>query len=130
MFVYKITNDINNKMYIGQTIRPIEERLKRHISSSINNKLDTHFARAIRNIGPEYFKIELIDTASSQTELTEKEYYWICYYDAVRNGYNETSNKLKCGGNTYLSKTEDEMKVVREKFDKLSLKVKIPEREL
>ena len=82
----------------------------------MNNKLDTHFARAIRKIGPEHFKIEVIDTANSQEELTEKEYYWIHYYDAIHKGYNETENKLKCGGNTYASKTSDEMKVIGEKI--------------
>ena len=126
MFIYKITNDINDKMYIGQTIRPIEERFKRHINSAINNELDTHFARAIRNIGAEHFKIELIDTASSQEELTEKEYYWIHYYDAIHKGYNETDNKLKCGGNTYLSKTQNEMKIIGEKIRQTKLGGKNP----
>lgn len=121
MFVYKITNDVNDKMYIGQTINPIEERFRRHINSAINNELDTHFARAIRKIGPEHFKIELIDTASSQEELTEKEYYWIHYYDATHKGYNETDNKIKCGGNTYASKTEEEMKIIGEKIRQTKL---------
>lgn len=126
MFVYKITNDINDKMYIGQTIKPIEERFKRHINSAINNELDTHFARAIRSIGAEHFKIELIDTASSQEELTEKEYYWIHFYNATNKGYNETENKLKCGGNTYASKTEDEMKIISEKIRQTKLGGKNP----
>lgn len=126
MFIYKITNDINDKMYIGQTIRSIEERFKRHISSAINNELDTHFARAIRSIGAEHFKIELIDIATSQEELTEKEYYWIRYYDATHKGYNETENKLKCGGNTYLSKSEEEMQVIKEKIRQTKLGGKNP----
>lgn len=116
MFIYKITNDINDKMYIGQTINPVQERFKRHINSAINNELNTHFARAIRKIGPEHFKIEIIDVANSQEELTEKEYYWIHYYDATHKGYNETENKLKCGGNTYASKTREEMEVIGEKI--------------
>lgn len=126
IFIYKITNDVNDKMYIGQTINPIEERFKRHINSAINNELNTHFARAIRKIGAEHFKIELIDTATSQEELTEKEYYWIHYYDATHKGYNETENKLKCGGNTYASKTEEEMKIIREKIRQTKLGGKNP----
>ena len=47
MWEYKITNDINDKVYIGQTIRPVKKRFERHINDAINNKLDTHFARAI-----------------------------------------------------------------------------------
>lgn len=126
MFVYKITNDINDKMYIGQTIKTIEERFRRHISDAVNNHLDTHLARAIRQLGPEHFKIELIDTATSQEELTNKEYYWINYYDATHKGYNETDNKLKCGGNTYKHKTEEEMAVIKEKIRQTKLSGKNP----
>ena len=63
MWIYKITNIQNNKVYIGQSIRPIEQRFKRHINDAINNKLDTHFARAIRKYGKDSFRIETIDTA-------------------------------------------------------------------
>ena len=101
MWIYKITNIQNNKVYIGQTIRPIEDRFHRHINDALNNVLNTHFARAIRKYGKDSFVIEEIDTASSQEELTLKEQYWIRYYDAVRNGYNETEAISKCGGNTY-----------------------------
>lgn len=73
MWIYKITNLINNKVYIGQTIRPIEDRFKRHINDAVNNVLDTHLARAIRKYGKENFIIEEIDTASTQEELTLKE---------------------------------------------------------
>ena len=48
MWIYKITNIQNNKVYIGQTIRPIKDRLNRHINDALHNILDTHFARAIR----------------------------------------------------------------------------------
>lgn len=77
MWIYKITNIQNNKVYIGQTIRPIHDRFNRHINDAINNIIDTHFARAIRKYGKENFIIEEIDTATTQEELTEKEKYWI-----------------------------------------------------
>ena len=41
MWIYKIVNDINSKIYIGQTINPIEERFRRHINDAMNNILDT-----------------------------------------------------------------------------------------
>ena len=41
MWIYKITNIQNNKVYIGQTIRPIEQRFHRHLNDAINNILDT-----------------------------------------------------------------------------------------
>ena len=126
IYIYKITNDINEKMYIGQTINSVEERFKRHINSAISNELDTHFARAIRKLGPEHFKVEIIDTATTQDELTEKEYYQIRYYDAVHKGYNETENKLKCGGNTYAAKTDAEMDIIREKIRQTKIGEKNP----
>ena len=90
MWIYKITNIQNNKVYIGQTIRPIQKRFQRHINDALNNILDTHFARAIRQYGAESFTIEVIDTATDQNELNKKEQYWIQYYDSVNKGYNET----------------------------------------
>ena len=107
--IYKITNIQNNKVYIGQTIRPMEQRFRRHLNDALNNKLDTHLARAIRKYGAASFTIEQIDTAVTQDELTNKEQYWIRYYNSVELGYNETDAKSKCGGNTYQSKTPAEM---------------------
>ena len=101
MWIYKITNIQNNKVYIGQTIRPVKDRFNRHISDALNNIIDTHFARAIRKYGKENFQIEIIDTAQNQNELNKKERYWIQYYNSVEEGYNETDALSKCGGNTY-----------------------------
>ena len=116
MWVYKITNILNNKVYIGQSIRPVEERFKRHINDAMNGTLDTHFARAIRKYGAENFRIEIIDEASNQDELNSKEQFWIREYDAVNSGYNETDALYKCGGNTYNSKTPEEIEEIKQKI--------------
>ena len=126
MWIYKITNIQNNKVYIGQTIRPVEQRFHRHINDALNNILDTHFARAIRKYGKDSFKIEIIDTAKSQDELNQKERYWIQQYDSVNNGYNETDAISKCGGNTYKSKTDEEMSIIKNKIRKTKLGAKNP----
>ncbi len=116
MWIYKITNIQNNKVYIGQTIRPVEDRFRRHINDAINGVLDTHFARAIRKYGAENFVIEIIDEASNQDELNKKEQFWIRKYDAINSGYNETDAIYKCGGNTYKSKTPEQMQEIKEKI--------------
>ena len=126
MWIYKITNIQNNKVYIGQTIRPIEQRFKRHINDALNNVLDTHFARAIRKYGKENFIIEQIDTAQTQEELNQKEQYWIQYYNSVNEGYNETDAISKSGGNTYQSKTEEEIEVIKEKIRQTKIGSKNP----
>ena len=126
MYIYKITNKVNGKVYIGQSIRPIEQRFQRHINDAVNNILDTHFARAIRKYGKENFYIELVETCDNQTELNLREQYWIRKYDSINNGYNETDATSKCGGNTYMSKTESEMKEISEKISKTKLGSKNP----
>lgn len=124
--IYKITNIQNNKCYIGQTIKPVELRFNRHINDAMHNVLDTHFARAIRKYGPTNFKLEIIDNAESQLELNQKEQYWIRYYNSVLEGYNETDAICKCGGNTYQSKTEKEMEVIKEKIRQTKIGNKNP----
>lgn len=120
MLIYKIKNDINNKLYIGQSINPIEDRMQRHISDS--TRLNTHFARAMRKYGAEHFTIEVVeDGIEDQQVLTKRESYWINYYDSIKNGYNETDAEYKCGGNTYMSKTEQEMDVIKDKIRQTKL---------
>ena len=116
MWIYKIINKINNKVYIGQTIRPVEQRFHRYITDALSNRLDTHLARAIRFYGKDNFSFEIIDQASNQEELTEKEYFWITEYNSVNEGYNETNSKNKCGGNTYSQKTPEEINQIASKI--------------
>ena len=126
MWIYKITNIQNNKVYIGQTIRPVQDRFNRHLNDALHNVIDSHFARAIRKYGKDSFSWEVIDTANTQEELTIKERYWIQYYNSVKEGYNETNAISKCGGNTYQSKTEKEMEVIKEKIRQTKIGTKNP----
>ena len=77
-YIYKITNLINNKLYIGQTTKSLEWRWLKHQKDSITYKhhLDTKFARAIRKYGVDNFKIELLETLTNCTrkQLTECEH--------------------------------------------------------
>lgn len=124
--IYKITNLVNNKMYIGQSARGVAERFNRHICDAMNGKLDTHFARAIRKYGPENFTVDVIDTVDNQEELNQQEQYWIRAYDSIRHGYNETDAIYKSGGNTYMSKTESEMNDIRDRIRETKLGSKNP----
>ena len=76
------------------------------------------FAYKIKKICKDKFYIELIDTASTQDELNLKEQYWIRQYNSVNSdyGYNETDALTKCGGNTYQSKTTQEMSIIEGKI--------------
>ena len=92
----------------------------------MHNILDTHFARAIRKYGPDKWQLEVVDSAETQEELNQKEQYWIRYYNSVKEGYNETDAISKCGGNTYQSKTEEEMEEIKEKIRQTKLGAKNP----
>lgn len=89
MIIYKITNKINGKIYIGQTVGTLEARWKRHVRS----KDDSIFHRAVRKHGAECFTAEVIDVACSISELNKKEKYWIDYYKTLdrTKGYNMTA---------------------------------------
>ena len=124
MFIYKITNIQNDKVYIGQTIRPIEERFNRHMNDALHHIIDTKFCRAINKYGRESFKIELIDMATTQEELTNREYCWINFYNSCESGYNSTNDKNKCGGNTY--QYVDNLDEIKEKLSKSKMGDKNP----
>lgn len=120
MYIYKITNKINNKVYIGQTTKSINLRWQRHCADALKNRLDTKFARAIRKYGKDNFVVEEIDTAQSKEELNQKEIYWINYYNSILEGYNSVDG----GGdsNTYKYKTEEEMREIKEKIRQTKMK--------
>ena len=89
MIIYKITNKINGKVYVGQTARSLNIRWAQHISAS-NNGSKLHLHCAIRKYGVDNFIVEVIDTATSKEELDCKEKYWISYFGSTDNniGYN------------------------------------------
>lgn len=90
--IYKIINDINNKIYIGQTTCSLNHRWAEHKREAKilihNNKL----YNAMHNLGIEHFTINLIEEYQNitQEKLDLREQYWIKYYDSFNNGYNST----------------------------------------
>lgn len=90
-YIYKITNLINQKSYIGQTVY-FNERIKQHQRNSFNpNSIDydVPIHRAIRKYGIENFSYEIIEEVDEKL-LNNREIYWISYYDTYFNGYNAT----------------------------------------
>jgi group I intron endonuclease len=111
--IYKITNIKTGKVHIGKTTRSLNDRLQGHINSA--NKGDNFkLSRAIRKYGKENFIIEPIDFADTRKELNEKEVYYISEYDSLETGYNMTIGGE--GGNTYIDKSDEEMKAISEKI--------------
>lgn len=94
MIIYKITNLLNGKIYIGQTKFTAEKRFKEHA------KADSFIGRAIRKYGVKNFKVEVIEVCKNALELNEREIFWIEYFNCkVPNGYN-----IADGGSFYAVK--------------------------
>ena len=98
--IYKITNTVNNNIYIGQTITSLKSRWQSHVSSAKCNK-PWVICSAIRKYDEENFKIEQIDVAHSKIELNDLE---IKYIKDLTPQYN------MCAGGGGLGSPSDEVR--------------------
>jgi len=90
--IYKITNLVNNKIYIGQTTRPFKDRINDYKNGYGNPYLNN----SILKYGFDKFKFEIIDHVYNIIELNEKEIEWIKLYNSTSKdvGYNIESGGL------------------------------------
>ena len=119
-YIYKITNDINNKVYIGKTIDTIQVRWNHHKSDAYapahSPKVEKRpLYEAIRKYGIEHFSIKVVEECPLE-ELDERERYWIEQYQSFKNGYNAT---LGGDGRPYLDyslivKTYNQLKSIKQ----------------
>ena len=96
-YIYKIVNDINDKVYIGQTSETIEKRWARHKRSRNYKKYKhIHFYMALNKYGIDHFFVSEVMKISANTkeelkkELNKWEKYYISEFNSFRNGYNST----------------------------------------
>lgn len=106
-YIYKITNTITQKIYIGQTILPPEHRFRQHeLSAQNTNRNDSHLPlhAAMRKYGLDAFRCEVLEHCD-ETILNEREIYWIALFDSTNpaKGYNLSLG----GGGTSYYKTEE-----------------------
>lgn len=89
-YIYKITNLINQKIYIGKTTTTIEKRWKEHWQDSIKSNISNRpLYKAFNKYGKENFKIEQLEECPID-ELNDKEVYWIEKLGSFKYGYNAT----------------------------------------
>lgn len=88
-YIYKITNNINGKSYIGKTERTIEIRWKEHLRhiASLQDRLPLY--KAMAKYGKENFIVEQIEQCDNSI-LDEREIYWINKLQTYGQGYNCT----------------------------------------
>lgn len=100
-YIYKISNSINDKLYVGQTTESIKRRFGRHRSHSKEEKnSNIVIYRAFNKYGFDNFHIEVLEEVT-ETLLSEREQFWIKELNTlVPTGYNMLSGgNLMCGAN-------------------------------
>jgi group I intron endonuclease len=126
MIIYKVTNKIDGKCYIGQTIGALEKRKRGH-KTRYRNKQNIYFYNALNKHGWDNFEWEVIEECSSKEEMNEMEFHYIKQYDSFGNGgYNlswggegkfgyecsdETKKKMSKGQSKRYEKQEEREKV-------------------
>jgi group I intron endonuclease len=94
--IYLVTNTINNKKYIGQTVMTLKKRWKLHLSDAEYNRTAMTIHNAIRKYGPASFTIETI-AETLEPFLDDLEIFLIKLYNTKSKwGYNSTDG----GGGT------------------------------
>ena len=95
-YIYKIINNINQKIYIGKTSSTIEKRFKEHCNDSKKERYEKRpLYDAMNKYGIENFTVEKVEEVENDEIASEREIYWI---NKLRtyigfndcNGYNAT----------------------------------------
>lgn len=108
-YIYKITNTINNKSYVG--LHKAEKFDSSYFGSGVLIK------KAIEKYGKENFIIEILDWAQDREELNTKEKYWITELDTqIPKGYNIAQGGD--GGDIFSQLSPERQQKVREKLSK------------
>lgn len=85
--IYIIKNNVNDKVYVGQTIQPVNLRFNKHMYDA--KKKNTKFHKAVMEIGKEYFYYEILESGINEKQINDREQHYIRKYDAINNGYNK-----------------------------------------
>lgn len=91
MIVYKYTNKINGKVYIGITSKSLHTRHREHMKSL---KDGTYFHNAIKKHGIDAFDLQIIDKAETRDELCQLEKHYIELYKSF--AYRDDSKGYNC----------------------------------
>ena len=109
MLVYKYVNNVNGKVYIGQTTRSLEERHKEH---KRNHK--TAFDKALSKYGSNAFTCEVLCLCETEEELNEAEKHYIKLYNSlVPFGYNMCEGGNNTKGYTHREESKQKMSAAK-----------------
>ena len=100
--IYKITNTVSQKVYIGQS-KNIFARWKQH-ADSIANKTG-FISQELGDTNLNNFSFSIIEQCC-EDELDQREAYWIKYYNAYYEGYNKTKGNVPIEQSSISNETE------------------------
>lgn len=91
-YIYKITNTVNGKIYIGQTRNRVQTRWTNHVTCAKNQTHKDYnipFHNAIRKYGRSAFQVDIIEECDNSL-LNDRETYWIAQFQSndKDKGYN------------------------------------------
>ena len=112
MLIYKITNDINNKVYIGQTTQQLKDRIHNYKEDIKNPKRSRPIIDAMKAFGFDKFHFVILeDNIKDKQVLDEREIYYIKLYKSLitENGYN-----IELGGNSNGKHSEETKRKIGE----------------
>ncbi|MBR1645980.1 MAG: GIY-YIG nuclease family protein [Selenomonadaceae bacterium] len=114
--VYKITNRLNEKPYVGLTQQSIEKRFMQH------SKANSPLGNAMRQCGLENFTIEVIERCETLEQAKKQERFWIRVLNSkVPHGYNQSDG----GEGGYRKSVSNANANYRAKaYDRISIDVK------
>ncbi len=88
--IYKATNKINGKSYVGQTVKDLRRRILDHVSNANNGSL-LYFHCALKKYEPKNFVWEILCYCKNLEDANKFERYYINKFDTFKNGYNLTT---------------------------------------
>lgn len=119
--IYKATNIINGKVYIGFTSLTVDDRINTHLKNSKNN-IVTKFYNGIRKYDWDNFTWEIIyQSLDGDHTLNVMENYFILEHDSFKKGYNSTLGGEGVIGYLHTKKTRDQIsKIVNDNYSKMT----------
>jgi hypothetical protein len=109
--VYKITNIITNKSYIGVTSKGIQKRWEGHLNVKKNKSITKNkFYNALYKYDEKYWDVSILFVCFNKEDIYHYEKIFIKEYDTFKNGYNSTT-----GGDKGWIHTEENIRLIKER---------------